>query len=304
MRFVAENLAIHSGPGQRAKRSMVFLRDADRVSCALEELAAVQQHFEQQAVTLRRDLAEMVLCQMQDVHGSVENLRAQRTSDDVELFEPKHFALQAMCLRDMVAESQFPTQPIPDLTASLELLDPQARRIPEFFIYDEYSHELTAARRTLIILQQQWASEEAQGQQRLDCLAIEDRIRRDLVLRLRSYAEALDEPLVAVVTAHTRGVPPLQGARLSRRLGAWPAWGGAAQRVHRLPPRAGRAWRGAPRDPAHCPAHGARRRAPRQLPRIPRQRCPGRRLGGIVPIVTCRYRCIRMSANILPDSYC
>ena len=154
---------------------MVFLQDADRVSCALEELAAVQQHFEQQAVPLCRDLAEMVLCQTQDVHGSVENLRAQRTSDDVELFELKHFALQAMCLRDMVAESQFPTQPIRDLTA---------------------------ARRTLIILQQQGASEEAQEQQRLDCLAIKDRIRRDLVLRLRSYAEALDEPLAAVVTTH------------------------------------------------------------------------------------------------------
>ncbi len=165
MRFVAENLAIHSGPGQRAKGSMVFLRDADRISCALEELAAVQQHFEHQAVPLRRDLAEMVLCQMQDVHGSVECLRAQRTSDDdVELFELKHFALQAMRLRDMVAESQFPTQPIPDLTASLELLNPQARRIPEFFIYDEYSPELTAARRTLIDLQQQGASEEAQEQ--------------------------------------------------------------------------------------------------------------------------------------------
>lgn len=175
----------------------------------------MQQHFEHQAVPLRRDLAEMVLCQMQDVHWSVENLRAQRTSDDVELFELKHFAIQAMCLRDMVAESQFPTQPIPDQTASLELLDPQARRIPEFFIYDEYSHELTAARRTLINLQQQGASEEAQEQQRLDCLAIEDRIWRDLVLRLRSYAEVWKEALVAVVTAHTRGVPPLQGAQLS-----------------------------------------------------------------------------------------
>gem|GEM_PF-2920945 len=76
MRFVAENLAIHSGPGQRAKGSMILLRDADRVSCALEKLAAVQQHFKHQAVPLRRDLAEMVLCQMQDVHGSVENLRA------------------------------------------------------------------------------------------------------------------------------------------------------------------------------------------------------------------------------------
>ena len=162
MRFVAENLAVHSGPGQRAKGSMVFLQDADRVSCAPEELAAVQQHFEHQAVPLRRDLAEMVLCQTQDVHGSVENLRAQRTSDDVELFELKHFALQAMRLRDMVAESQFPTQPIPDLTAPLELLDPQARRIPEFFIYDEYSPELTAVRRTLINLQQQGAPEEVQ----------------------------------------------------------------------------------------------------------------------------------------------
>ena len=88
----------------------------------------MQQHFEHQAVPLRRDLAEMVLCQMQDVHWSVENLRAQHISDDVELF--------------------------PDQTAPLELLDPQARRIPEFFIYDEYSPELTAARRTLINLQQ------------------------------------------------------------------------------------------------------------------------------------------------------
>ena len=181
MRFIAENLAVHSGPGQRAKGSMVLLQDADRVSCALEELAAVQQHFEHQAVPLRRDLAEVVLCQMQDVHGSVENLRAQRTSDDVELFELEHFALQAMRLRDMVAESQFPTQPIPDLTAPLELLDPQASRILEFFIYDEYSPELTAVRRTLINLQQQGAPEEAQEQQRLDSLAIKDRIRRDLV---------------------------------------------------------------------------------------------------------------------------
>lgn len=197
-RYVVEALQVHSGPGLRLRAAMEYMRDAGAIREALDQVEAVEAHLQQREHPVRVDLLETLLCDVQDVSGSVEFLRARSARDDIELFQVKQFALSAQRIRAMLAEASFPVVRIPDLEDVVVLLDPQGKRIPEFYIYDEYSSELAGARKELLRLQRDGADEHAQEAQRLKCVGIEDQVRREISVRLRPLLARLAQAIAQV----------------------------------------------------------------------------------------------------------
>ena len=173
------------------------------------------------------DSVELVLMQMKEVRGSLKR-GAEVVLTDLELFELKHFLLQWEKLFALLKREDavlLPGIAIEDTVGALDLLDPEKRRLPGFYIFDCYAEDLKQVRdkkRHLeVVLRQEHEEEkrelllrrrqEAVGQEE----EIQQRIRGEITEKLRPY--------LAQISANCRAVGQLdfllQKAKLARVYG-------------------------------------------------------------------------------------
>lgn len=198
MRYVVDNWQVHSGPGQRALGESAMLYDADALNEEYEAIESTLSVFFAKEGVSQRDLLMARMCQIQDVQGSLNYLHGGSVRDDIELFEIKSFAIRAMEVRLQLKELSYTCAELPDLDGAIAVLDPQGKRIPHFYIYDEYSDELRDARAVLEQMQREKADDDNIEAQRLHCVEIEDAVRRAVTRRLQPFAGVLEEALVGV----------------------------------------------------------------------------------------------------------
>jgi DNA mismatch repair ATPase MutS len=101
--------------------------------------------------------------------------------NDIELFEVKKFALIAEKIRTLIKD--FELVQIPDLSAVVQVLNPENSPVPTFYIYDAYCAELS-------LLRKQQKAEPTQDKQ-LKILELEQEIRQTLSQQLNPFAENL-----------------------------------------------------------------------------------------------------------------
>lgn len=198
MRYVSDSWPVHSGLGQRALGEVTMLQEADALDAEYDAVESTLSTFYTPSGESQRELLEVRLCQIQDVQGSLNYLKGGTVRDDIELFEIKNFAIRAMELRVQLEEMGYTCVVLPDLDGAIAVLDPQGKRIPHFYIYDEYSEELRAARAVLKQMQGAEVDEDSVEQQRLHCVEIEDAVRRAVTRQLQPYADALSVALEGV----------------------------------------------------------------------------------------------------------
>lgn len=198
MRYVSDNWPVHSGPGQRALGEVTMLQARDTLNEEYDAVEITLSTFYTHDGESQRELLEARLCQIQDVQGSLNYLEGGAVRDDIELFEIKSFAIRAMELRVQIEALGYECVKLPDLDGAIALLDPQGKRIPHFYIYDEYSEELRAARAALKQMQGAGVDEESVEQQRLHCVEIEDAVRRALARQLQPFTGVLSRALAGV----------------------------------------------------------------------------------------------------------
>lgn len=147
--------------------------------------------------------------QVLDIRGTFA-LLAKEAVDDVQLFELKRFSLligdASVYVADLIQACAFHPAPagFPDLSAVVSVLDPRKEGLPTFYIYDEYSVELTQKRKEMLRLEARLEPEDAKGEPSLkdeiarlqaECEALERQVREDLALRLRPHVPALKEAM-------------------------------------------------------------------------------------------------------------
>ncbi len=94
------------------------------------------------------DSMELILMQMKEVRGSLKR-GAEVVLTDLELFELKHFLLQWEKLQQLFRREDavlLPGIAPEDTVGALDLLDPQGRRLPGFYLVDEYAEDLRQVR--------------------------------------------------------------------------------------------------------------------------------------------------------------
>lgn len=195
-----------------------------------EELEAELNRLEQLTESYERERQfwnslELVLMQMKEVRGSLKRGK-ELVLTDLELFELKHFLLQSEKLYRIwnadsgketgtsaaaagentdaskaLKEERLPGISLSDTSEALDLLDPQKRRLPGFYIADEYAEDLKALRERKrhleVVLRQEHTPKEREAllhkrQEQVEQEEeIQQRIREEITLQLRPWLDTI-----------------------------------------------------------------------------------------------------------------
>ena len=111
----------------------------------LEKLMNKKEDLKQEINHLRR-----IFMQMKDVRPTIKKAR-EMCLNDIELFEMKNFLIYSEQARSEAnyvnGQTKMTGLGYMDLEAALDILDPDGRRIPSFYIYEAYSEKLDDIRK-------------------------------------------------------------------------------------------------------------------------------------------------------------
>ena len=192
-RYMTEQLEICSAPGRRFLWESEWLDNRQEVE---EQLQIIARLLEKLHTAEGRDWMENVcnkLMQVRDIQGTIRHLGTRNVLDDLELYELKYFALLAEEIRELMGKGNDLT--LPPLNEVVDLLDPEANRIPHFYIYDAYSQELAALRAEWKLKKQKGADEAETERIYFKSVELEDRIREELSGKLVVWQRSLQEAL-------------------------------------------------------------------------------------------------------------
>jgi len=189
MKFMVESLDICSAAGRRMLLSQEMFTGAQQVEQELEKLDYFVEIVKQENQAGPVDAIRHDLRQLHDIQGTLTNLAAATVLDDIGLFEIKYFCLLSESVRMNLEQLNCHLVKLPVLKEVITVLDPENQKLPQFYIYPAYSHELAELRKQ----QQNLLAENPDHAEvlRQKCLALEDNIRQRLSLRLFSDAPAL-----------------------------------------------------------------------------------------------------------------
>ncbi|HCA98663.1 MAG TPA: DNA mismatch repair protein MutS, partial [Porphyromonadaceae bacterium] len=193
--YILNSLNILSPAGRKELFSLPFLTNRNDIETAMDETETA---FNIVNTTENERLLSVLfsrLTQLRDISGTVRLLSTKNTLTDIELFEIKHFALLAESVRELAGQLKISFAAIPVLEKIIDILDPEKKRIPHFYVYDRYSPALAALRTQLSRMSGQECDEQETEPVRLQAQLLEDKIRKDLVQQLFPHAPALSKAL-------------------------------------------------------------------------------------------------------------
>lgn len=146
---------------------------------------------------------------LKDIGGSIVSLEDGSVLNDIELFEIKSLAMLAHDVDSMLRNAGITDPALPDLEAVVEELDPDNQRIPTFYIYDSYSLELAAIRRSIM------QHGDQTGELLTKAVVIEDEVRKKLSSSLRVYAKPLGDAISALCETDILLAKATQAAKMN-----------------------------------------------------------------------------------------
>lgn len=195
LRYLIARLPLQSAPARRHLMALPWLADSETIGAEIDRT--------RQAILFCRSEEALVatiqlkLHQLRDIHGTIRNIVAGNTPDDIELFELKHFWLIADDIRQLLSPFTQPLITLPDTAAVLAILDPEATRVPSFYLYDCYDA-------TLANLRRQVAEARRHGEKTLEetlrdeLLSREDTVRQKIGEQLHHQHPAISSTMTAL----------------------------------------------------------------------------------------------------------
>lgn len=203
-RYVINALDCSSPYGQARVNKLRFFEpdELDELKLQLQNICAVRSTLV--SLSFEYGRLQRLMMPMKDIRRSVMNI-GEGALSELELFELKRFLLQteliAPALETVMAKAHIKGISIPAQTEALKIIDPEGSRAATFFIADNSSPELKAARREKRELEEQirreadTAKRAALMAQRSAAAGREDaeerRIRREICLALAPYAPGI-----------------------------------------------------------------------------------------------------------------
>ncbi len=197
-KYIIDSLNVLSSIGRKQLLAMPFLTDKADIEIALTETETACQIANKKENEKSLSILSTKLMQLRDISGTIKILSGKNVLNDIELFEIKHFALLAESIRELVEELKITFIEIPILTTIIDTLDPEKKRIPHFYIYDQYSSVLTSLRSQLKRMIANNSEEKDIEPVRYQAQKIEDEIRKDIAKQLFPYVDALSKALEEV----------------------------------------------------------------------------------------------------------
>lgn len=199
--FLLDSLNANSVYGQELIKSAAPYAKEQKAELKLElkRLAQLVAGYQEQKFFW--DSVELILMNMKEVRGSLKNGK-ENVLTDLELFELKQFLLQSeklLTIYEGQKDLQLPGIEFQNTVDALNVLDPEHRRMPGFYIADAYSEELSEVRARKkhleVVLRQEHTEEKREHllNQRKEAVvkeeAIQQRIREEITVQLRPWLE-------------------------------------------------------------------------------------------------------------------
>ena len=201
--FLFSNLELRSGLAKRYLLDSPFMTDAEAIEQSLSEVEQMQRLLEQPEHSDCFAEIQRKLLNIKDINAVFGNLSHGLVLDDVELFEIKNFCLTAQSIASLFSKTGSDVLYFPTLDSALDILDPDGVRMPNFYIYDNYSPALENIRteikritKAMDALPEDDVEQHRKLQQSRDdfhqqSVVIEDDIRKEIASRLFRYMETL-----------------------------------------------------------------------------------------------------------------
>ncbi|MDR0753938.1 MAG: DNA mismatch repair protein MutS [Prevotellaceae bacterium] len=179
--YLLNKLDLKSSLSRRCLYSYKFITEKDKLENEFNKIEETISLLEKpQNDKIFSDI-ENKLSQVLDIDVTLQNLANSMVLSDMELFEIKKFAIIADDIKQLLSE--FNLIDLPDLSAAINILDPEKTRMATFYIYDAYSAELAALRK---LLKGKAENQSIESYQKI--IEIEDEIRKQLCAKLQIYS--------------------------------------------------------------------------------------------------------------------
>lgn len=185
-RFFFENLNLQSSVARQVLMETVMLQSAREISnyyAELEEFYHIFAREDKFTYTLLN--ISNKLSSLRDIRGTISRLEDGAVLDDIELYEIKGLALLNEDIKTLFEGTFIKTILFENLSAIVDLLDPEGHKITSFYIYDHYSEELKNIRNE--VRKESKYSNELLYKASL----MEDRIRKELCTQLIAFTSML-----------------------------------------------------------------------------------------------------------------
>ena len=179
-------------------------KEKDQLRVEYEEIECLIAAIDRNDMELSK--IELILMFIKEIRGSIRNLQ-EMSLNDIELFEIKNFLIQIEKIVPLFEEWNqqlgLKTVWFQDVSVALNLLDPEEKRIPSFYISDRYSDSLKEVReqkkKMEVALRQELSEEKRQEyvKSRMNAVAteaeLEQEIRGQLSNQLRPFLPLMQE---------------------------------------------------------------------------------------------------------------
>lgn len=201
LRLLATEIEILSPYGRAMLMDSELMTDRDSIDETLNQIEITARYIADPRNGENLNKITGRLAETRDISTTLRRLEAKDTLDEVELFEIKVLTKITEELARLTASTEFDEiecLKMPDLKEVDNLLDPEKTGSSYFYIYDAYSPQLAQKRKELKSLQNTAGyDEEASNRLTMECLLLEDEIKKTLSERLRPSAEKLKKALRA-----------------------------------------------------------------------------------------------------------
>lgn len=210
LKYVVGLLNIRSSAGRKFLLSLPFLTQKDELERVFDESGLLFAKWNDDNSRRAFSILETKLSQLRDISSTLRHLNERNVMDDVELFEIKHFALLSNAVREITEEMRLTHFQIPDLLQVIDILDPEQKRIPHFYIYDQYSTELAELREKI-----NQATLSDKETLLFEAEKLENNIRKEISEKLRPHAQAMQQVLSELARLDVELAKAEQAATLS-----------------------------------------------------------------------------------------
>lgn len=194
LNYLVEQTQTFSPIGFRHLYALPFMAQKKDIEQQLAEVEEMIKIVENKANENVLSFLQNKLMLIRDIESTIKYISRTKVKDDIELFEIKNFAILSESIKQKAEKLQIKSVYLPDLKEVIAILDPEKKEIPSFYIYDAYSEALRTLRKRHKIATSEKKEELAQ-QILLECVVIEDGIRKKLSEQIRPFAENLAKAL-------------------------------------------------------------------------------------------------------------
>jgi dsDNA-specific endonuclease/ATPase MutS2 len=178
-------LEIITPMAQKRIRNLNFFTKEDEISSELDKIAETIEKIQNEREKIEKINAKLMY--IKDISKTLESLKGDFILDDIELYEIKYFSLNYEEIRKIMTFSYLKQ---PSLEKVIEILDPDGKKLPTFYIYDSYSEELANIRK-----KKKTASENEKIELFLKEAEIEEKIRKLLTKKLKKYINSIEQAI-------------------------------------------------------------------------------------------------------------